>query len=193
MAQKIKVQDGIVVYSTPDYDPITPATDTNFGIKGNLDVSRSVSIGNNPLADGTIYTDPGTDLIIAPGKDISLQTASGSIVLNNVVWPDGTVPPVPGMYLGVTALNTLQFLVLPPGGSSTPSYQIFSAAVLQTVFNTSLPTIANGGGLAHLQVFVNGIKQIEGASKNYQVTGATQITFNTGLNLNDNVEIYAYS
>lgn len=105
MAQKIKVQDGIVVYSTadPSVDPI------DFSILGAL------SVGNQPLADGIILSPPGTDIILAPGKNISLQTTAGSIVLNNVVWPDGTVTPTPGMYLGVSALNTLQFYLLPDG------------------------------------------------------------------------------
>lgn len=145
-------------------------------------------MGNDPLADGTISSSVGTDLIIAPGKNINLQTPTGLVVINNVLWPNGVVTPVTGMYLGVSALNTLQFLVLPK-----PAYQLFSAAAAQTVFNTIIPTVANGGGIGRLQVFVNGIKKIEGALKAYQVTGANQITFNAGLNLNDDVEFYAFS
>jgi len=33
--------------------------------------------------------------------------AEGRTVLNGVNWPDGTVTPVPGMYLGVQDENTL--------------------------------------------------------------------------------------
>src|SRR4051812_11545054 len=39
--------------------------------------------------------------------------ASGLTVLSGVVWPDGTVVPEPGMYIGVQDLDTLQFLQLP--------------------------------------------------------------------------------
>lgn len=193
MAQQIKVQDGVVVYSTsspvaPRLTPNTPTGDVDFLINGQLGVSLQLNVGNDPLADGTISSPVGTDLIIAPGKNISLQTPSGLVIINNVSWPNGVVTPVPGMYLGVSALNTLQFLVLPK-----PAYQLFSATAAQTVFNTIVPTVANGGGIGRLQVFVNGIKKIEGALKAYQVTGANQITFNAGLNLNDDVEFYAFS
>lgn len=195
MAQQIKVQDGIVVYSTSD--PI--ATDIDFTVRGLLNITKEVNIGDNPLAPGLIKTPPGSgvDLIIRTDNDgftfgnIKLEpTPSGSIILNNVAWPDGTVTPVPGMYLGVSAPNTLQFYTL---GQSAPQYDHTEALALQTVFNTTVPTVANGSGVSYLQVFVNGIKQIEGASKAYLVTGANQITFNAGLNLNDDVEFYAYS
>lgn len=190
MAQQIKIQDGVVVYSTSDpvaprLTPNTPTGDVDFLINGQLGVSLELKVGNNPLADGTILTPPGTDLILVPGKNISMQTPSGNILLNNVVWPTNT--PVPGMYLGVSALNTLQFITLPG-----PRYELITAVAAQTVFNTTVPTVANGAGIARLQVFVNGVKQIEGLLKSYQVTGPNQITFNTGQTLNDDVEFYAF-
>jgi hypothetical protein len=196
MAQQIKVQDGVVVYSTPDpstpvLTPNTPTGDIDFLINGQLSVSLELSIGNDPLADGSIISPVNTDIVITPGKNLNVQTPSGSIVLNNVVWPDGTVSPTPGMYLGASALNTLQFYALP--APAAPNYQYFDAAAAQTVFNTVVSTTANGGGKAYLQLFVNGTKQIEGALKDYQVTGPNQVTFNTGLSLNDAVEFYAYS
>lgn len=39
--------------------------------------------------------------------------ANGRTVLNGVSWPDGTVTPIPGMYLGVQDIDTLQFFNLP--------------------------------------------------------------------------------
>lgn len=187
MAQRTKIQDGIVSYSTND--PIS--TDINFNIEGRLNISKEINIGNGPLIDGNIISPGNTDIIIASGKNLGVQTPNGNIILNNMVWPNGTVTPVPGMYLGVSATNTLQFYNLP--STFAPYYQYFTSTTSQTVFNTSVSTIANGSGRSYLQIFVNGIKQIEGATRNYQVTGPNQVTFNTGLSLNDKVEFYAYS
>ncbi len=196
MAQRVVVQDGKVLYVTSD--PLS--LDMDFNISGQLAVTKQVNVGDDILAAGLIETPPGSgvDLIIRSHNDgsafgnikLDSETDGGRIVLNNVLWPDGTVPPVVGMYLGVSALNTLQFYPLPVG--STPAYELQTSGNSQVVFDTTLSTIANSGGFAKLQVFVNGVKQIEGASKNYQVTGPNQITFNSGLNLNDDVEFYAF-
>lgn len=114
MAQKIKVQDGIVVYSTPD--PL--ATDIAFDIKGALDVTKQVTVGDDPLASGQIHTplNSSADLIIStntdgfnPGGDISLAPAAGGrILLNNITWP--TSVPNPGQFIGTTSLGNLGFL-----------------------------------------------------------------------------------
>jgi len=188
MAQKIKVQDGVVVYSTPDpvapqLTPNTPTGDIDFLINGQLSVSLGLAVGNDPLADGTMTSPVNTDIIITPGIDFNVQTPLGNIVLNDVIWP--TNAPTLGMYLGASALNTLEFYTLP-----IPAYELIVATAAQTVFNTTISTIANGINTARLQVFVSGSKKIE--VTDYTVTGANQITFNAGLVLNDNVEFYAF-
>jgi hypothetical protein len=193
MANRILVQDGKITYATSD-----PVRNIDMGIAGLLNVTKQVNVGDDPLAAGMIQTPPGSsvDLKIKTNTDgvsygnIKLEPVTGGrIILNNVAWPSGIVSPIPGMYLGVSGLNTLQFYTLP---TPAPKYQLLIASAAQTVFNTSVTTIANGAGSAYLQVFVQGVKQIEGASKNYQVTGANQITFNAGLILNNNVEFYAF-
>lgn len=79
------------------------------------------------------------------------------------------------------------------GSGSSTTYEEFSATAAQTVFNTTISTVSNvSGGAGHLQVFVNGVYQMEGALKAYTVTGANQITFNTGLTLADDVVMYAF-
>jgi hypothetical protein len=195
MAQRIIVQDGNILYATSD-----PVDSVKFTVAGQFNVTKEINVGDDPLAAGSISTPTGSsvDLIISTNTDGLLNgnirlapVSGGSIILNNVIWPDGTVSPTPGMYLGVSALNTLQFYNLPVG--SIPAYDSAVATASQTVFNTAVSTVANSGGFAHLQVFVNGVKQMEGATKNYQVTGPNQITFNTGLSLNDDVEFYAFS
>jgi hypothetical protein len=190
MAQQIKIQDGIVVYTSPD--PLS--TDMDFTVRGLVNVTKEVNVGDDPLANGSITTPVDTDLEVSVtgiGKIKLITDLTGGVLINNVQWPDGTVIPVPGMYLGVSALNTLQFLTMP--AQQPPAYQILVSLAAQVIFNTSISTVANGGGIAYLQVFVDGVKQIEGASNDYQVTGPTQITFNAGQALNANVEFYSFA
>ena len=77
--------------------------------------------------------------------------------------------------------------------AKAPKYEIATATAAQTVFNTTLTTTANGSGKAFLQVFVNGVKQVEGGGYAYTVTGTTQITFNAGLVGGEAVEFYAFN
>lgn len=91
MAQHIKIQDGRVVYSASD-----PAYGIDFAIKGQL------SLGIDASIDGVLTTPSNTDLSIIPG-------ASGLLLLRNMAWPDGTVTPNIGKYLGASASNVLQF------------------------------------------------------------------------------------
>lgn len=105
MVQRIKVQGGQIVYEASD-----STYDIKVDVLGKVNVTKELSIGNDPLASGTITTPINADLNISSGEngDINLQTSgSGNIVLNNAVWP-GNIPS-PGMYLGASALNTLQY------------------------------------------------------------------------------------
>jgi len=196
MAQKILVQDGNIIYAASD-----PAYDVNFGVNGQVNVTKQITVGDNIAAPGLISTPigSGVDLIFRTNTDgvlngnIKLEpVASGNILLNNVAWPDGTVAPVPGMYLGVSALNNLQFLVLPVPAASKPDYEFFTSSLGQTTFNTVMSTTAISGGKASLLVFVNGVKQVEGPTRAFDVTGTNQITFTSGLALDDEVEIYGF-
>jgi hypothetical protein len=80
-----------------------------------------------------------------------------------------------------------------PEDTLVSNYETFSATALQTIFNTTLTTIPNSVNQSFLQVYVNGVYQREGLTASYQVTGANQITFNTGLVLTDNVVIYSFA
>ena len=48
------------------------------------------------------------------------------------------------------------------------------------------------GNKSRLQVFVNGVLQREGDTKAYLVTGPNQITFNQGLQADDELSIYSF-
>jgi hypothetical protein len=135
MAQRIIVQDGNVVYATSD-----PTQEINFGINGQMNVTKQLSVGDNPFADGLITTPIGAGLLISTGVgggNLSLQP-TGSLIFGNVSWPDGTVTPGPGTFLGSSALNTLQFYsfyLSPPAGSDT---------LTQIQLNAAYPTAQPG-------------------------------------------------
>lgn len=75
---------------------------------------------------------------------------------------------------------------------SVPSYEEYVGVGGESILNTTLKTTANTATRATLQVFLNGLLQMEGAAKNYTVTGANQITFTTPLVAADNVVLYAF-
>jgi len=80
------------------------------------------------------------------------------------------------------------------GGAVPPDYEEF-VGTGSAIYNTVLNTLAKSSGVAYLQVFVNGVFQQEGGSKQYTVTGANQITFNVSAipAVNDDVVIYAFA
>ena len=113
MTQRFQVQDGKVVFSSTSDDNLpTPAVD--MLIEGQLQV------GNNDLSNGVITAAPGQSLIFetSAGGNISLQSDTGTLVFNNTSWP--STQPVPGMFLGVDAVDTLAFqtFFLSPDASS---------------------------------------------------------------------------
>lgn len=84
-----------------------------------------------------------------------------------------------------------------PAGSPTwksqfPDYEELTATTDQTVFDTTVNTVPNKLGKSRLQVFVNGVLQREGDTKAYLVTGPNQITFNQGLQADDELSIYSF-
>jgi len=122
MTQKIKVQNGNVVYSTPD------GTDVNLTVEGDAHVHTVVRVGTDINASGQISTPDGStaDLVIKTETDglasgsIKLEPAlGGNILLNQAIWPTNFATP--GMFLGVSDLNVLsyQLLVLGIVGSDT--------------------------------------------------------------------------
>lgn len=106
MVQRIKVQSGRVIYEATD-----STFDLSMDVNGQVNVTKELNVGNDPLVDGTITTPDGADLIIAPGIDGNIDlvaTGTGRIILNNSSWPTDSASP--GRYLGFTSLNTMAFL-----------------------------------------------------------------------------------
>ena len=176
MAQKIKVQDGNVVYSTSD-----PTLDIKFNVSGQVNVTKELNVGNDPLANGTITTPVGVDLIITTGAgNIRLQP-NGSILLGNVSWPDGTVVPNPGMYLGVSALNTLQFYTLPGSGvPSIPNTQVAYGDPTNLLTSSTGLTYVAGTGTLSVAPAAGGTGIIASAAgQSLEIVSDISLTFST--------------
>jgi hypothetical protein len=122
MAQKIKVQDGNIVYSNTD-----PTQPVNMTILGDTNVTNQLIVGSvNTPADGVISSGDGhpatltsaayyAKLDIIAGNYGSLNLSQSSfanslIKINNVQWPAGAVQPAPGMFLGVTNVDKLEYI-----------------------------------------------------------------------------------
>ncbi len=117
MAKKIIVQGGVVAYSNSD-----PALDLSMNVAGQVNVSKEVNVGNDPLADGSINTEPGQTLHIMAGNSGGFSIDNtGPFTIHNVTWPLGPQNITSGSFLGASALNTLEFypFVIAFNGSDT--------------------------------------------------------------------------
>src|ERR1035437_1727564 len=132
MAQKIKVQDGYIVYEASD-----PAYDVNFNIKGQLVVDKNIVVGDSSNLSGTITTSSGQNLTLTTGTggNLILQP-TGAIIINGTVWPSGVPNVTSGSFLGASAQNTLAFYPFFAGYNGSDSLTISD---LNTLYSTIQP------------------------------------------------------
>ena len=119
-AYRIAVQSGEVIYSSAD-----PETSVNVNINGVATVRDNLYVGDNTQSGGTITTEVGQDLTLTTGTggNIILRPNAGSLVINNVVWSNPIGNVVPGVFLGSSSLNNLQFYsFILPLPQSSPGY-----------------------------------------------------------------------
>jgi len=184
---------------------LMPTETSKLGIGTSDPKSKlSVSLGNqstgielNP-ADTTStissinrLNDTYTDLaIVAKSLDIKTgenTTTSRLLIQSNGAWAVSGDTGQQGMVLTSNGENDT-----PTWKSQSPDYEELTATTDQTVFDTTVNTVPNSLGKSRLQVFVNGVLQREGDTKAYLVTGPNQITFNQGLQADDELSIYSF-
>lgn len=158
-------RNGNIIAQTGDY---------NFNqISGTINLSTQVSNTLSIINGGTGATNFSINsLIVGNGTSSFTEIApgvSGEVLTSNgTTWTSQSLPVV----------------------SIAPNYEEIVAILGQTIFNTTVQTLANSFGKSYLLVTLNGIIQREIA--NYSVTGANQITFITGLNDGDIVTIRSF-
>lgn len=138
MAQKIKVQDGIIAYSASD-----PTEVLDLTVAGTVTVTNEITVGsvNSPI-DGVISTGDGTtldraqlDITTGDYGDLIIKQSptGGKLFLNNAQWPTGAEMPQPGMYLGASNLNTLEYLSFALG----PADDSWTVSMLNSTYPTA--------------------------------------------------------
>jgi hypothetical protein len=124
MAQKIKVQDGILSYSAAD-----PTELIHAKFSGNVGVTNELRVGaDNPTSgllpgavihgtispiDGTATNPARLDITAGPFGSVNIYQTTGantSLNFNNVQWPVGTVPAVRGTFVGCIDTNKLEYI-----------------------------------------------------------------------------------
>ena len=105
MVQKVRVQDGVIVYTATEDEQ-----QLEMGVRGSVTVTKTVTVGDDPNADSYIRTQGSGNLILttALAGNLHLRTDTGSVMLNDVRWPDNRRPAV-GTFLSVTSAGALSF------------------------------------------------------------------------------------
>lgn len=130
MAQRIKLQDGNIIYEACD-----TAGSVNFGIAGTFSVTEQITVGDNMLAGGIITTALGYDLILSPGANLVLSPTE-SVEITTTVTTNGTTGNAGQVF-------TSQGATLPPAwitasALSLPSYLFILSAASDSILNGTL-------------------------------------------------------
>ena len=132
MVQKVRVQDGVIVYTaTEDNQPL------EMGVRGSVTVTKSLTVGNDASAESYIRTRGTGDLIISANLSgsIKLSTDTGGIELNGMKWPASSTPNI-GSFLSVAQNGILKYTEFPIG---VVSANTLSSTDLNARFPAALP------------------------------------------------------
>lgn len=101
----------------------------------------------------------------------------------NLIFPDSD--GAPGTVLGTDGAGNLSWT-----GAVAMQYEAHVGVDGQTIIATTMATNAIVGSRVFLQVYLNGVLQQE--QKNFNVTGAHEITFATALSTGDDIAVFGY-
>ena len=207
MAQKIKVQDGNISYSNTD-----PSQPVNMTIYGEANVTSRLQVGSiNTSEPNVISSGDGTpsqyavlDIVAGQYGSLNLRQSSATpeslITINNVQWPSGVVQPAPGMFLGVSGINKLEYIFQQYAHNPNDS---LTTSQLNTLYPDILPcqivtgltvvyyyvgsgnwyTLGNGGAGGGTVTSVSGIGTVSGLTLTGSFTTSGALTLGGTLSL----------
>lgn len=162
------------------------------GLGGKGDRGETGLSGGVSLATTTIF---GVARLSTPALDIGTPIVVGDndTRLTDKVQKTGDVMTGPLILSGDPIVNmgaaTKQYV---DSRSGTPRSERFVATAGQTVLSTTITVQASTFPTMRIQIFVNGILQLEGPTGIFTVTGANQITFSTPLEASDDVVVVTF-
>lgn len=194
-------QDAAFFQSSVSINGVT-SINNNLTVTGNLTVQGDqITIGDEIVTSPRITLNSGGDTASAEGGGVILDRDSGSPITQNpaaILWDEtGGQRWKAGVYDPTTGKSSIENIALENTTVAQPYYDLQTAsgaAVYTLPFGVPAPIAGKTG----IQVFVNGIKQIEGVGKAYTVDysnpAQTVVTFNAGSEpaLGDDVEFYGF-
>ena len=145
--------------------------DVNCGFELTDNSDGSVTVGNTGVSFKTIEVSGSSDLVATNNDTLEVVAGTGITIATNT----GSSPK----QLCITNGNAER---------STIVTEAFTATASQTTF-----TPAQCYTTGHIDVFLNGIKLIEGASNDFVANNNTSVVLNSGANVSDVLETVSYS
>lgn len=177
----------------------------SVNINGNLTVSGDRIVkGKEVISTNTTTLNYGsTDPLTAHGGGVILQRQTAGSPVTSIIdeavilWDEFNKKWKAGLYNSSSGINALNNIAIVNETPAQPYYEYVSGTGNATYpLPFAVPQPATGK--AAIQVFVNGIKQIEGVSKTYTVDysnpSQTVVVFNAGSEpaVGDDVEFYGF-
>ena len=157
MTQKIKVQDGKIVYTASD-----PEYSLDFSVDGQVNVTKTVNVGFDPQSNGIITSDESNLLVTSKNHNVRISSNSGRVLINNIAWPMYNNSAHPGTFLGVESLNNLHFYPFVLGSVTNDT---LVSADLNLLFPDAYPgQYVAGPTVAYLCIALNTWRRLGGSS-----------------------------
>lgn len=156
---------------------------SDVSVGGNLTVSGTMTtVNSNNVNIGDNIITLNSDEAGAPSQNAGLEIERGTSTNVNLLWNEGNLRWEAEDALGVD---------LPLSRTGDMNYEL-QAGTGGAIYTTAFNFVTPAAGKASLMVFVNGLKQVEGAAKAYTITAPSTVTFTVGNEpaVADDVEFY---
>jgi len=159
---------------------------SNVVVNGDLTVQgTTTTVNSNTVNIGDNIITLNSDEVGAPTQDAGVEIERGTSINARLHWEETGSDATSHWEAGLVGS------LLPISRVGDMNYQLQSGTG-GAGYTTGFSFITPAAGKASLMVFVNGIKQVEGATKAYTITAPNSVTFTVGNEpaLGDDVEFY---